>query len=59
MKKVVDEKTGRKITVFNKYELNGAMSCPECHRQFKDNDIKFINENGSTRCKKCGSILVK
>ena len=59
MKKVVDPKTGRKITVFNKYELNGALYCPECKRQFKENDIKFLNENNSMRCKKCGSILVK
>lgn len=59
MQKVVDIKTGRKITVFNTYNLNGAESCPECKRPFDDNDRQLLKENGKRRCKKCGSILIK
>ena len=59
MKKIVDEKTGRKITVFNKYELNGRTSCPECGRPFDKNDLDILNECGRRNCKKCGSRLIK
>lgn len=59
MKKVVDIKTGKKIVVFNKYELKDSASCPECGRQLDDNDKKLLTELGKRSCKKCGAILVK
>lgn len=59
MQKVVDQKTGRKITVFNKYELNGTNTCPECHRPLDENDRKLLKELGKRSCKKCGAILVE
>ena len=59
MKKIVDVKTGRKVTVFQEYKLEGAQICPECGRPFKDFDIKNLNENGKIKCVKCGAKLVK
>lgn len=59
MQKVINEKTGQKITVFNKYELNGTQSCPECHRPLDENDRQLLEELGKRSCKKCGAILVK
>ncbi len=59
MKKVTDVKTGRKITVFQQYKLEGAQICPECGRPFKDYDIKRLSVNDYTRCPKCGAKLVK
>ena len=59
MKKVVDTKTGRKITVFQEYKLTGSQVCPECGRPFKDFDIKNLEERGRISCVKCGAKLVK
>ena len=59
MKKVVDTKTGRKITVFQEYKLAGSQVCPECGRSFKDFDIKNLEERGRISCVKCGAKLVK
>lgn len=59
MKKVVDVKTGRKITVFQEYKLAGSQVCPECGRSFKDFDIKNLEERGRISCVKCGAKLVK
>lgn len=59
MKKVVDEKTGRKVVVFNKYKLNGSTICPECKRQFKPKDLKALEERGIISCLKCGAKLEK
>lgn len=59
MQKVVDPKTGRKITVFNKYKLDGRKSCPECGRAFDENDLELLEMNGHRNCKKCGSRLEK
>ena len=58
MKKVVDNKTGRKITVFNTYNIGTERSCPECHRPMKPHDIKYFEENKRIRCSKCGAILL-
>lgn len=59
MKKVVDVKTGRKITVFQEYKLAGSQGCPECGRSFKDFDIKNLEERGRISCVKCGAKLIK
>lgn len=59
MKKTIDERTGRKIVVYNKYNLNGADSCPECGRILDENDYTLLEQLGKRSCKKCGSILVK
>lgn len=57
--KIYSEKYKRNIVVFNEYELNGATSCPECHRQFKDYDFKNLEERGKISCVKCGAKLKK
>lgn len=57
MKKVIDEKTKRKATVFNVYELKGATSCPECNQILTDYDFKIMDELGKRSCIKCGAIL--
>lgn len=59
MKKTIDEKTGRKIVIFNKYELKGSEICPECGRRLDDNDKQLLQEIGKRNCKKCGAILIK
>lgn len=59
MQKVVDVKTGRKITVFNKYKLNGQTFCPECGRQLDENDYHILEQADKRSCKKCGAILTK
>ena len=59
MKKVVDAKTGRKIVVFNKYELKGTTTCPECGRPLDENDKQLLEEMGKRSCKKCGAVLIK
>lgn len=56
---VFDTKLKRNITVFKEYELNGAQVCPECHRSFKDYDIKNLEERGKINCIKCGAKLKK
>ena len=58
MKKVTG-KNGQKTTVFNKYEIGTANSCPECKRTFKPNNIKFLEENGFLRCPKCNARLTR
>ena len=55
--KIYDEKLKRSIVKFNEYELKGATTCPECHRSFKDYDIKNLEERGSISCVKCGAKL--
>lgn len=57
--KVYDERLKRNIVKFNEYELNGAKACPECHRAFKDYDIKRLYETGKISCVKCGAKLKK
>lgn len=57
--KIRDEKTKRVTVVFKEYELNGATACPECHRSFKDYDIKNLEERGIISCVKCGAKLKK
>lgn len=56
---VFDTKLKRNITVFKEHELNGAQACPECHRSFKDYDIKNLEERGKINCVKCGAKLKK
>ena len=55
--KIYDEKLKRSIVKFNEYELKGATTCPECHRSFKDYDIKNLEERGIISCVKCGAKL--
>jgi tRNA(Ile2) C34 agmatinyltransferase TiaS len=31
------------------------LSCPHCHEQLSDADLRFLNETG--RCKKCGKEI--
>ena len=57
--KIFDEKLKRNIVKFNEYELKGATTCPECHRSFKDYDIKNLEERGKINCPKCGAKLKK
>ena len=57
--KIFDDKLKRNIVKFNEYELKGATTCPECHRSFKDYDIKNLEERGKIRCPKCGAKLIK
>lgn len=59
MQKVVDQKTGRKITIFKEYKLDGAQSCPECGRPFDKDDLRKFEESGKRNCKKCGARLIK
>lgn len=56
--KVFDPKTKRNIVVFKEYELDeNVQACPECHRSFKEYDIKRLAENGMMSCVKCGAKL--
>lgn len=57
--KIYDAKTKRATVVFKEYELNGATACPECHRPFKEFDLKRLEENGRMSCLKCGAKLKK
>ena len=57
--KIYDQKTGKATVVFKEYKLDGATACPECHRAFKEFDLKRLAENGKMSCLKCGSKLVK
>ena len=57
--KIYDAKTGKATVVFKEYQLNGATACPECHRAFKESDLKRLEENGRMSCVKCGAKLVK
>ena len=58
MKRVVDSK-GRKQTVFLTYNIGeDGRSCPQCHRIFKENNIKWFKENKRIRCPKCNSLLL-
>lgn len=57
--KIYDAKTKRTMVVFKEYQLNGATSCPECNRQFKEFDLKKLEENGRMSCLKCGAKLIK
>lgn len=59
MKKIVDVKTGQKKVVFQTYELNGALECPECKRKLKNYDIEILNERNIITCTKCGAKLKK
>lgn len=47
MQKVIDSK-GTKVTVFETYIIGEASACPECNRQFKESDIKRIEEASKT-----------
>jgi hypothetical protein len=55
-KKIVN-KNGKKETYFNKYTIGESNSCPECHRAFKDFDIKNLEEREVISCVKCGAKL--
>jgi DNA-directed RNA polymerase subunit RPC12/RpoP len=57
MAKKVVAKNGKKETYFNKYVIGDSNVCPECHRTFKDYDLKNIEERGTISCVKCGSKL--
>ena len=57
--KVYDTRLKRNIVKFNEYELNGALTCPECGRPFKPYDIKNLEERGKISCVKCGAKLKK
>lgn len=59
MKKVIDEKTGRVQVVFNKYELKGSKTCPECGQPLKERDFELLEQLGKRSCIKCGAILLK
>ena len=59
MKKIIDNKTGKKAVVFNVYELNGANVCPECKRQLDKCDFQLLDEIGKRSCVKCGAVLKK
>ena len=57
MKKVINEKTKQKATVFNTYELKGSEVCPECGRALDEHDLKILKELGYRSCVKCGAKL--
>ena len=57
--KIFDDKLKRNIVKFNEYELKGATTCPECHRSFKDYDIKNLEERGKISCPKCVAKFIK
>ena len=57
--KIYDAKTKRTMVVFKEYKLDGAETCPECGRVFKDYDKERLNENGKMSCVKCGAKLIK
>ncbi len=57
MKRIINEKTKQKVTVFNTYELNGSTACPECHQPLSEYDFKIIKELGYRSCIKCGAKL--
>lgn len=59
MKKIVDIKTGQKKVIFQTYELNGALECPECKRKLKDYDVGLLNKQDKITCTKCGAKLKK
>ena len=59
MKKIIDNKTGKKAVVFNIYELNGSNVCPECKRQLDKRDFQLLDEIGKRSCVKCGAVLKK
>lgn len=59
MAKKVVAKNGKKETYFNKYTIGDSNVCPECHRTFKDYDIKNIAERGTISCVKCGAKLTR
>ena len=52
--KIYDAKTKRTTVVFKEYQLNGAETCPECGRPFKEFDKKRLAENGKMSCLNCG-----
>ena len=57
--KIFDEKTKTTRVVFKEYKLDGKTTCPECGRAFKEYDVKFLEQNNSIRCSKCGAKLIK
>lgn len=57
--KYYDTKLKRNVVVFKEYKLNGSQVCPECHRPFKEFDIKNLEERGKISCVKCGAKLKK
>ena len=57
--KYYDAKLKRNVVKFNEYELNGVTACPECHRPFKEYDLKNLEEMGKISCVKCGAKLKK
>lgn len=56
---IYDAKLKRKVTVFKDYKIGEANSCPECHRPFKEGDIKFLELNEFLRCPKCNARLTR
>ena len=57
--KVFNPKTKRNEVVFYKYEINSnTTSCPQCQRPFKEENIRFLNNNGFYICGKCNSKLI-
>lgn len=57
MAKRIVGKNGKKETIFNKYTIGESNVCPECHRPFKEYDLKNIEERGTISCVKCGAKL--
>ena len=57
--KIYDPKTKRARVVFNEYNLNGAVTCPECHQPLSEYDFKLLEELGVRSCIKCGAKLKK
>lgn len=56
MKRVV-QNNGKKQTYFNEYSLGESNACPECGRPLKENNLKYLEQNGKIRCPKCNSKL--
>lgn len=57
MAKKIVAKNGKKETYFNKYVIGESNVCPECHRPFKEFDIKNLEEREVISCVKCGAKL--
>lgn len=57
VKRIVDQKTGRKEYYRETFIIGEANSCPHCKRIFKPHDIKALEERTEISCSKCGNRL--